>query len=108
VNGADKPSFPILGQGETDDADETAACSPKIYVSNQEAALLAAMREVKARGRAIRDTLADPEAAADRPALETELEALRCEWRELDRRRDLAFRTKMVMLGHLPPSALDE
>jgi hypothetical protein len=50
-------------------------------------------------------------AAAPEPRrreLGLELEALRGRRRQLERRREQAFRRKMVMLGHLPESALDE
>lgn len=85
-----------------DESDQLPSCSPTIYVSNEEVALFAAMRELRGRSAEIKREL---KAAAEdaRPALEAELESRRAEWQELARRREQAFVRKMIMLGHLPP-----
>ncbi len=90
-----------------DDDQDPAVCSPSIYVSNEEAALLDAMRQLRERSTAVKRDL---RAAAedDRPALETELESLRGQWKALARQREQAYIRKMIMLGHLPPGYLDE
>lgn len=93
--------LPVIQEFEGDDQ-ELAACSPRIYVSNEEAAVLGAMRALRERSLELRRALA----AADedkRPPLESELEDLRSTWRTLAKRREEAFRRKMIMLGHLPP-----
>jgi transposase len=92
--------------GEADDAAEP-ACSPKIYVSNEEASVLREMRALRERVLALRSEL-DAASQPRRRELGQELEALRASRRLLERRREEAYRRKMVMLGHLPPEALDE
>jgi hypothetical protein len=95
-----EPRLPVL-QAE-DEPEGPPSCSPSIYVSNEEAALLAAMRQLHERSTALRRELAaaEPDRA---PGIEAELESLRSEWRELAHRRERAFVRKMIMLGHLPP-----
>ena len=80
------------------------SCSPKIYVSNEEVALLAEMRELREQSIALKTEArgADPE---KRSRLETQIEALRDAWNHLAGQREKAFVRKMIMLGHLPPSA---
>ena len=84
------------------DTDEP-SCSPKIYVSNEEAALLTGMRELRERSTALRKEMkgADPD---KRSGLEAEIERLRAEWKDLSVQREKAFVRKMIMLGHLPPT----
>ena len=79
------------------------SCSPRIYVSNEEAALVAELRELREAALDIRRRLetTDPD---DRAALESRLDELRTRRREVARRRDQAFTRKMIMLGHLPPN----
>ena len=96
----DDRSLPVLDDG----LDEpTPVCSPKIYVSNEEAALLAVMRRLRERSLDLRRELKDA-TTGDRARLETEIDKLREEWRTLAKRREEAFRQKMIMLGHIPPS----
>ena len=80
------------------------SCSPTIYVSNEEAALLAGMRELRERSIELKRQLknADPE---QRLLLETEIGSLRAQWKDLAAQREKAFIRKMIMLGHLPPEA---
>lgn len=91
------------------EADNVAAptCSPKIYVSNEEASVLREMHALRERALELRAELASA-LKPRRHELSQELEALRGRRRQLERRREQAFRRKMVMLGHLPESALDE
>jgi len=91
--------LPVLA----DDLDDPApVCSPKIYVSNEEAALLAAMRGLRERSLALRRELRGS-APEGRARIEAEIDDLRDEWKALAKRREEAFRQKMIMLGHLPP-----
>lgn len=78
------------------------SCSPKIYVSNEEVALLNAMRELREQSKELKEKMrdADPER---RSHLESRLGDLRAEWKNLAARREKAFIRKMIMLGHLPP-----
>jgi len=92
--------LPVLDDG----LDEPApVCSPKIYVSNEEAALLAAMRGLRERSLELRRELKGVK-TDDRARLETEIDELRVQWKTLAKRREEAFRQKMIMLGHLPPN----
>ena len=86
------------------DVEEEAApsCSPKIYVSNEEVALLDAMRDLRRRSVELKGQMRD----ADRkriPELESEIATLREQWKDLAAQRERAFVRKMIMLGHLPP-----
>jgi hypothetical protein len=78
------------------------SCSPKIYVSNEEAALLAAMRDLRDRSMELKKEMrvADPQR---RSLLESEVKEMRAEWKGLAAQRERAFVRKMIMLGHLPP-----
>lgn len=78
------------------------SCSPKIYVSNEEAALLAQMRHLRKQSLEIRRSLESAD-AEDRPRLQVELTQMREEWKTLAERREEAFRNKMIALGHIPP-----
>jgi len=91
--------LPVLDDGHDD---PTPVCSPKIYVSNEEAALLAAMRRLRDRSLELRREIKETK-TTDRAHLEAELHELRGEWRALAERREEAFRQKMIMLGHIPP-----
>jgi len=90
--------LPVLEDGLDDPAP---ACSPMIYVSNEEAALLAAMRRLRERSLELRGELKEAK-TEDRTRLEADLCEMREEWRALAERREEAFRRKMIMLGHLP------
>ena len=92
--------LPVLEDGPDDPAP---VCSPKIYVSNEEAALLAAMRGLRERSLELRRELKGVK-TGDRTRLETEIDELRVQWKALAKRREEAFRQKMIMLGHLPPN----
>lgn len=91
--------LPVLEDGP---ADPAPVCSPKIYVSNEEAALLATMRRLRERSLELRRELKDAK-TEDQRHLKRELQELRAEWRALAKRREEAFRQKMIMLGHIPP-----
>jgi len=88
------------------DLDEEAApsCSPTIYVSNEEAALLAAMRNLRNRSVELKKELRDTD-PQQRSRLESEIDEMRAEWKDLAAQRERAFVRKMIMLGHLPPEA---
>jgi hypothetical protein len=80
------------------------SCSPKIYVSNEEAALLAEMRRLREQSLELKKKMrgADPQR---RSHLESEITEMRAKWKVLAAQREKAFIRKMVMLGHLPPEA---
>ena len=88
------------------DLDEEAApsCSPTIYVSNEEAALLAAMRNLRNRSVELKKELRDTD-PQQRSRLESEINEMRAKWKDLAAQREKAFVRKMVMLGHLPAEA---
>ena len=94
-------NLPVLENPEPEE--DLPSCSPKVYVSNEEAAVLASMRSLRERSKELRRLLGDspPE---DRKPLEAELEELRSQWKDLARRREQAFTRKMITLGHLPPN----
>lgn len=108
MNDTDPSKLPIhpTQAGATDD-DETPACSPKIYVSNEEASLLRQIRHLHDRSLELRREIAEAPPARQRQ-LEAEIVELRRSHQELVLRREQAYRRKMVMLGHLPPEALEE
>lgn len=86
------------------EAEEPSSCSPKAYVSNEEAAIAAAMHDLRQQAEQLREQL-ESAAEKQRSALEKRLEQLRERWQELAVRRDQANTRKMIMLGHLPPDA---
>jgi hypothetical protein len=88
--------------------EDSSSCGTKVYVTNEEAALLRAMRGLRERGLELRGSLEQADAPEERARLEQELADLRQQRRELEGRREGAFVRKMVMLGHLPEQALSE
>jgi hypothetical protein len=94
-------SLPVIGTHPIDE--ETAACPPKIYVSNEEKAILSAMRELRDQAVELRSRLAEVEAEDQRREVEDKLAELRTQRADLAQRREQAFKRKMIMLGHLPP-----
>lgn len=81
---------------------EVPSCSPSIYVSNEEVALLTGMRELRERSIELKMQMKGSDAER-RSSLESEVEELRTKWKELAAQREKAFVRKMIMLGHLPP-----
>lgn len=79
------------------------SCSPKVYVSNEESALLDAMRGLRDQAVELRARLKNADNADDRDRIEAELTELRARRSELAARREEAYKRKMIMLGHLPP-----
>jgi predicted nuclease with TOPRIM domain len=100
----DDRHLPVV-QSDLDEGEPS--CSPRIYVSNEEAALLAEMRQLREQSTELKKELraAEPER---RSQLETEIGDLRAKWRDLAAQREKAFIRKMIMLGHLPPDANTE
>ena len=96
----DERGLPVINP-PLEDSDEP-SCSPKIYVSNEEAALLAEMRALREKSLEIRGRL-DEANEGGRTALLAEIEDLRAQRKVLARKREAAFTRKMIMLGHLPP-----
>jgi len=97
----DEKRLPVINP-PPDESDEP-SCSPKIYVSNEEASLLAEMRELRETSIDVRRRLESAE-GDERSALETRLKELRRQREEAAERRERAFTRKMIMLGHLPPN----
>jgi septal ring factor EnvC (AmiA/AmiB activator) len=91
--------LPVV-QNDLDEGEPS--CSPKIYVSNEEAALLAEMRRLREQSAELKREMraSEPER---RSRLESEIDDLRMQWRDLAAQREKAFIRKMIMLGHLPP-----
>ncbi len=88
---------------QTDVDEGEPSCSPKIYISNEEASLLAGMRRLRDRSVELKKAMlsADPNR---RSKLESEVCEMRAEWKDLAAQRENAFVRKMIMLGHLPPT----
>jgi predicted nuclease with TOPRIM domain len=85
----------------------TDRCSGEfVPLTRDEEGILARMREVKARVTEVKQQIRELEGGVngenpDRLAERKQhLEALRCEWQELDRRRQEAARLRMQVLGH--------
>ncbi|HSL16383.1 MAG TPA: hypothetical protein VLB51_00590 [Methylomirabilota bacterium] len=95
------PNLPVIGTHPMDE--DVAACSPKIYVSNEEKAILDAMRTLREQALDLRSRLDEATSKEERSRLEAELAALRERRKDLAVRREQAFKRKMIMLGHLPP-----
>lgn len=79
------------------------SCGPKVYVTFEESALLAAMRRTHEEATGVRRELAGAGTDGTRERLERRLDELREQWRTLAARREHAYRRKMVMLGHMDP-----
>ena len=86
------------------DEEEDSSCSPKIYVSNEEAAILLSMRTLREKSQELKAAL-DKADDSERASLADELEHARAEWKTLSARREKAYIRKMITLGHLPPGA---
>jgi predicted nuclease with TOPRIM domain len=77
-----------------------------VPLTRDEEAILARMREVKARVAEVKQEIGELEGRADGESLERlgkrkeRLDLLRCEWQELDRQRQEAGRFRMRLLGH--------
>jgi len=97
----DENRLPVINRPVAES--EGPSCSPKIYVSNEEASLLAEMRELREASIEVRRRLESAE-GDERSALESRLEELRRQREEAAERRERAFTRKMIMLGHLPPN----
>jgi hypothetical protein len=93
--------LPVI-QGEL--GENEASCSPRIYVSNEEAALLTEMRRLREQSTEVKKRMQAAE-GEDLSRLESEIDGLRAKWRDLAAQRERAFIRKMIMLGHLPPQA---
>ena len=98
---ADEQTHLPVVQSDLDESEPS--CSPKIYVSNEEVALLDEMRRLRERSMEVKKAMrdADPE---QRSRLESEVEEMRVQWKDLATQREKAFVRKMIMLGHLPPN----
>ncbi|MBP1725161.1 MAG: hypothetical protein H6Q51_459 [Deltaproteobacteria bacterium] len=85
----------------------TDRCSGEfVPLTRDEEAVLARMREVKAQVSEVKQEIRELEARVNGEGSERlrerkqRLEALRCEWQELDRQREEAARFRMQLLGH--------
>ena len=94
-------TLPVI---QNDDESELPSCSPKIYVSAEEAALLALMRQLRERSKELKAKLGQAD-ETDAEEIQSANDALREVWNELSSRRETAYIRKMIMLGHLPPEA---
>jgi predicted nucleic acid-binding Zn-ribbon protein len=91
--------LPVI-QNDLDEGEPS--CSPKIYVSNEEAALLAEMRRLREQSMDLKRELRSAD-SEQRSRLESEIKEMRAKWKDLANQREKAFIRKMIMLGHLPP-----
>jgi hypothetical protein len=96
----DDQHLPVI-QPDLDD-EATPSCSPKIYVSNEEVAVLDAMRDLRQRSVGLKLEMRTADSARS-SELESEIAVLREQWKDLAAQREQAFIRKMIMLGHLPP-----
>jgi len=96
----DEHHLPVINP-PPDESDDP-SCSPKVYVSNEEASLLTEMRKLREASIEVRRRLESAE-RDERSALENRLEELRKQREVAAERRERAFTRKMIMLGHLPP-----
>jgi chromosome segregation ATPase len=97
---ADKKTLPVV---QTDLDEDEPSCSPKIYVSNEEAALLSEMRRLREHSIELKKELRGADSDR-RSQLESKIGEMRTKWKDLADQRERAFIRKMIMLGHLPPT----
>jgi len=97
---ADDKHLPVV---QTDLDEGEPSCSPKIYVSNEEAALLAEMRRLREQSLELKKEIRGAD-SQQRSHLESEIDEMRTKWKDLANQREKAFVRKMIMLGHLPPT----
>jgi len=98
---ADSKHLPVV---QTDVTKDEPSCSPKIYVSNEEAALLAEMRHLREQSVELKKVMRDVDPER-RSRLESEIDEMREKWKSFAAQREKAFIRKMIMLGHLPAEA---
>jgi len=96
--------LPVIGSVAEPECGDS--CGTKAWVSLEESAILAALHALRRRADEVRG-LIEEASPAERPELEAALDTLRGERTELDRRREAAYRRKMVMLGHLAEDEVD-
>ena len=96
----DRKHLPVVQTG-LDEGEPS--CSPKIYISNEEAALLADMRNLREQSMELKKEMRSA-APERRSQLESEIAEMRAKWKDVANQREKAFVRKMIMLGHLPPT----
>lgn len=94
--------LPIFDE-QPEEEESDASCSPKIYVSNEEVTILAAMRELRDKAADLRGRLKEGASPDEQLGIEAELAELRAQRSDLAICREKAYKRKMIMLGHLPP-----
>lgn len=82
-------------------------CGTKAYVTLEESTILAGIRALRERADRLRAEIDAEQDPAARQVLTTRLDQLRGERSDLVAQRERAYVRKMVMLGHLPPEALE-
>jgi len=104
---SDSKHLPVHPASEDPEIPETdSSCGTKAYVTYEEASLVRALKNMHDTAVAVRERLQATSDPGERGRLESELEKLRRDREALSTRREAAYRRKMVMLGHMPPSAL--
>lgn len=98
---SEHPPFRLPTITDSREEPEAAACEPRIGVTLEEAAIVAAIHGLRRRAEELRERIAGAD-DDERGRLASQLEALRVDRAELERRREQASRRKMQMLGHLP------
>jgi vacuolar-type H+-ATPase subunit I/STV1 len=94
--------------------DPRCGCVLKEVVTREEEEILAKMREIKEDVRPVANKLRDVQASMGKtgqgePSSEfarsyEQIEELRREWKEWERKLEEAIERKMIMLGHRPPA----
>lgn len=92
------------------ESDPRCGCGFKQVVTAEEESILAKMRELKEQVRPITQKLSDlqahmgqssvAESAPEFPALSAQLEGLRLQWKEWEKKLEDATERKLIMLGH--------
>lgn len=84
-------------------------CQPVEVPTQDEIVALNALRDIKKSVRIIKARLSEiaatkkDEDLQEKKTLEIELERLKTEWLELDKKKEKAARERMISLGHIDP-----
>jgi hypothetical protein len=95
------------------DDDPSCGCGLKDVVTREEEEILAKMREIKDQVRPVANKLREVQASMAQPAsgetssefagIYAQIEELRREWKDWEKKLEAAIERKMIMLGHRTP-----